>query len=303
MKTIVKTTLSAIGLFLALPACAQQATPAPAAAAQDADPALWVVKDKDTTIYLFGTIHILKPGLSWFDEAVKTAFDRSDELVIEMVKPDDATMQKLVLAQGMSPAGTPPLAERIPADKRAAYLDALTRSGVPAAAFDRMRPWLAAVTLSLGPVQKAGYAATNGPEEVLSGSAKASGKPVIGLETAAQQLGYFGALSDPAQVQFLVSTIDELPTAGNTMAKMVDDWARGDPDALAAEMNETLKDSPEVAKVLLTDRNVRWAYWIKERMQRPGTVFLAVGAGHLAGPDSVQAQLAKLKVKATRVRY
>jgi len=302
MKTIVKTTLSAIGLFLALPACAQQAAPAPVAA-QDADPALWVVKDKDTTIYLFGTIHILKPGLTWFDEAVKTAFDRSDELVIEMVKPDDAAMQALVLAQGMNSAGGPPLAERIPADKRAAYLKALTDSGVPAAAFDRMKPWLAAVTLSLGPVQKAGYAATNGPEEVLSGSAKAAGKPVIGLETAAQQLGYFGALSDAAQVQFLVSTIDELPTAGNTMAKMVDDWARGDPDALAAEMNETLKDSPEVGRVLLTERNVRWAAWIKERMQRPGTVFLAVGAGHLAGPDSVQAQLGKLKVKAKRVKY
>jgi len=303
MKTIMKATLSAVGLFLALPACGQTASaPAPAAATTDADPALWVVKDKDTTVYLFGTIHILKPGLTWFDEAVKTAFDRSGELVLEMVKPDDAAMQQLVVSQGLNPTG-PTLTEKIPAGDRAAYLKALTDSGVPAAAFDRMKPWLAAVTLSLGPIQKAGYAPANGPEEVLSGSARASAKPVVGLETAAQQIGYFGMLSEPAQLRFLAATIKELPKANDTMARMVADWSRGDPDALAAEMNDALKDSPEVGKVLLTDRNIRWAAWIKERMARPGTVFVAVGAGHLAGPDSVQAQLAKLKIKAKRVKY
>ncbi len=78
-----KKLLSAL-LLAATPACAQQAPPP---APNDADPALWVVKDEDTTVYLFGTVHVLKPGLSWFDEAVKTAFDRSDELVLEIV-PD-----------------------------------------------------------------------------------------------------------------------------------------------------------------------------------------------------------------------
>jgi uncharacterized protein YbaP (TraB family) len=87
------------------------------------------------------------------------------------------------------------------------------------------------------------------------------------------------------------------------MSGMVDDWTRGDPEALAREMNDELKSSPEVAKVLLTNRNRTWAGWIKQRMAMPGTVFVAVGAGHLAGPESVQANLAKLGVKATRVRY
>jgi len=299
MKTLVKTTLSAIGLFLALPACGQATAPA---AAQDADPALWVVRDQDTTVYLFGTIHVLKPGLGWFDEAVRTAFDRSDELVLELVKPGEAEMQQLVMTQGVNPTG-PTLTEQLPADKRAAYLKALTDTGLPTGAFDRMKPWLAGVTLSLIPIQKAGYDPANGPEEVLTAAAKSAGKPVIGLETAAQQIGYFGALSQPAQVQFLVSTVDELPRATETLGRMVAEWSRGDPAALAAEMNDTLKDSPEVAKVLLTDRNVRWAEWIRARMAKPGTVFVAVGAGHLAGPDSVQAQLAKLKVKSERVAY
>jgi uncharacterized protein YbaP (TraB family) len=262
-----------------------------------------VVKDKDTTIYLFGTIHVLKPGLSWFDEAVKTAFDKSDEVVLELVMPDPTTMSGLVKSTGLAAPGTPPLIEQLPAAKRAAYAKAVADIGLPANAFDSYRPWLAATQLSVAPLSKTGYDSANGPEEVITQAAKAAGKPVIGLETAAQQLGYFASLSQPAQVEFLTSTIDELPTLGTTMQKMVDDWAKGRPEALADELNDSLKDSPEVAKVLLVDRNKRWAKWIEQRMQKPGTVFVAVGAGHLAGNDSVQAQLAKDGVKAVRVKY
>jgi len=293
--------LSAFALSLALPACAEVA-PKPAQAANDADPALWVVKDKDTTIYLFGTIHVLKPGMTWFDEAVKTAFDRSQQVVLELVMPDPAKMQTLVMATGVAKDG-PTLTEQLPADKRAAYAKAVTDLGLPANAFDRFKPWLAATNLSIAPLSKLGYDAANGPEQVITAAAKAAGKPVTGLETAEQQLGYFGGLSQKAQLQFLGSTIDELPKLETTMATMVDEWAKGDPEALAKEMNESLKDSPEVAKVLLVDRNARWAEWVANRMKTPGTVFVAVGAGHLAGQDSVQAQLAKLGVKAERVRY
>ena len=294
--------MSAIALSLALPACAQQ-PPAPAAAANDADPALWVVKDKDTTIYLFGTIHVLKPGLTWFDEAVKTAFDRSDEVKLEIVMPDPEAMQGLVRATGVAAPGTPPLTQRLPADKRAAFTKAVTDLGLPANALDRYKPWLAATQLSVAPLSKLGYDSDNGPEEVITAAARQANKPLTGLETPEQQLGFFGSLSDKAQLEFLESTVDELPTLDRQMASMVEDWAKGDPDALAREMNDELKSSPEVAKVLLTDRNARWATWIKQRMARPGTVFIAVGAGHLEGPDSVQAHLAKLGVTAERVRY
>lgn len=304
MTRLMKTSLTALGLLLALPACAQQpAAKAPDRAANDADPALWVVKDKDTTIYLFGTIHVLKPGLSWFDEAVKTAFDRSNEVKLELVMPDQAAMTKLVMATGVAPAGAPPLTEQLPADKRPAFTKAVVDMGLPANALDRFRPWLAATQLSIAPLSKMGYDSANGPEAVITAAAKQAGKPLTGLETAEQQLGFFGSLSQPAQLQFLESTVDELPKLDETMATMVKEWADGDPDALAREMNDNLKDSPEVAKVLLTDRNARWAQWIKGRMAQPGTVFIAVGAGHLAGPDSVQAQLAKLGLKAERIRY
>jgi uncharacterized protein YbaP (TraB family) len=289
---------AAVGLSLALPACAQ---PAPVAK-QDADPALWVVRDRDTTIYLFGTIHVLKPGLTWFDEAVKAAFDRSGTLILEMVEPDEETQQRVVLAKAFDPAGAP-LSEKLPPDKRPAFVKALEDNKLPLASFDRMQPWFAAISLSVLPVQKLGYDARNGPEGILTRAAKAQKKQLMGLETFEGQMSIFDSLSEKAQIDLLTSTVDELPTAGATMNKMVENWSKGDPDGLADTMNKDMKDSPEVKKALLTDRNAKWAAWIAERMRTPGRVFIAVGAGHLAGPDSVQAQLGKYRLKAVRVRY
>ncbi|MEH3036550.1 MAG: TraB/GumN family protein [Sphingomonas adhaesiva] len=288
----------ALLLALPLPACARPK----AAASPDADPALWVVKDRDTTIYLFGTIHVLRPGLSWFDEAVKTAFDRSQTLVLEMVEPDAQTQQRVVASKAFAPAGTP-LTEQLPPNYRPAFQKAMADGGLPPAAYDRMRPWFAAITLSLLPVQKLGYDPANGPEKVLSDAARQAGKPIVGLETFEGQLGIFDAISQPAQVRLLESTLDELPTADTTFRKLVDAWAAGNPDGVASEMNDSLKDSPEVAQALLVNRNRKWAAWIAERMKRPGTVFIAVGAGHLAGTQSVQQQLGAYRLKAVRVRY
>ncbi|MDB5679830.1 TraB/GumN family protein [Sphingomonas bacterium] len=298
--------IAAPAILLAPPSVAQTA-PAPApvtapAATTDADPALWVVKDADTTIYLFGTIHVLKPGLSWFDEGVKKAFDSSDELVLEMVQPDPAAMQSLVMSKAFSTTG-PTLPEKLPAADRPVYLKALADLGIPAPMFDRAQPWFAATNLSLLPLMKLGYDPASGPESVLTAAAATEKKPVAGLETPEQQIGFLANLSDGTQLQFLESTLKDLPKTAENMDKMVGAWSRGDPAKLGEIMNEGLTDSPELAKTLLFDRNARWAQWIKARLAKPGTVFIAVGAGHLAGQQSVIEQLKALKLTATRVAY
>jgi uncharacterized protein YbaP (TraB family) len=274
------------------------------AAAQpgDADPALWVVKDADTTIYLFGTVHLLKPGLSWFDEGVKKAFDSSDELVLEMVQPAPAAMQSLVMAKGFTTTG-PTLPERLPAADRPMYLKTLADLGIPSAVFDRAQPWLVATNLSLLPLLKLGYDPASGPESVLTAAATTEKKTIAGLETPEQQIGFLANLSEPTQVAFLESTLKDLPKTAETMDDMVGAWSRGDPAKLGELMNDGVKDTPELAKTLLYDRNARWAQWIKARLAKPGTVFIAVGAGHLAGQQSVIEQLKALKVSATRVPY
>lgn len=299
---------SAIALLLSAPAFAQEApapapAPVPAVATKDADPALWVVKDEDTTIYLFGTVHLLKPGLSWFDEAVRKAFDESGELVTELGGPTDpAAMQPLMMKYGVSMTG-PSLTEKVPPEKRAAFLETLTKLGMPQQAVDRLDPWLAGTQLAMLALVKAGYDPKSGVEEALDAAAKAAKKPVSGLETIEQQLSLFDGLSEQAQMLMLVEAIDKFDTAASDFDKLVGEWAEGDAEGLAAIMNEGLRGSPELSKVLLADRNARWADWIKTRLDKPGVVFVAVGAGHLAGADSVQAMLAKRSVKSERIQY
>lgn len=295
--------------YLAPPAIAQTAeapAPAPAAAAPapaiHADPALWVVKNDDTTIYLFGTIHVLKPGYTWFDDGVKKAFDASDSLVLEMVQPSAEEMQALVLKGGISTDGKA-LPEKLPEADRPAYAKALSDIGMPANAFDRVKPWLAAQQLALIPILKAGYDTSNGPETVLTAAAKSANKPIAGLETAEQQIGFFANLPEDLQIKFLTSTIKDLPKVNETLEKMIADWSKGKPDRLGKTMNEGMRDTPEIGKILLADRNAHWAQWIDNRMKQPGTVFIAVGAGHLAGKDSLIEQLRHYKLKAKRVKY
>ncbi len=285
--------------LLALGGCEAKAPEKPA---NDADPALWVVKDADTTIYLFGTVHMLKPGLSWFDEGVKSAFDASNELVLELVMPGQPEMQALVSELGMSPAG-PSLPDQLPPAEAAKFRAALPEMGLAPGALDRAEPWLAATMLSAAPLRQLGYDEKDGAEAVLTAAAKSAGKPVTGLETAREQLGYFDRLPLAAQRALLIDTIDDLPKAGETIDRMVALWSAGDADGLARMMNEDLGRAPELADALLAKRNARWAAWLSARMKRPGIVFVAVGAGHLAGPAGVQAELAKRGLKAERVRY
>ncbi|MDO7842549.1 TraB/GumN family protein [Sphingomonas immobilis] len=292
--------VTAAFLVAATPACAQPA-PAPAAF-KDVDPALWVVKDADTTIYLFGTIHALKPGLSWFDEAVKTAFDSSDSLVLEIPMPSPEEAQKVMLPLAIDATG-PTLTDKIPADKRAAYAAGLAKLGVPATAFDRYQPWFAAAQLGQLSLAKAGFGREEGVEKQLDAAAQAAHKPVSGLETLGQQLGYFHDLPQDAQIAFLLSGVEDIDKFDGEINKMVDLWSAGNPDGLGKLMNEDLTKQPVLKKALLTDRNARWAEWIEKRMDQPGTIFIAVGAGHLAGSESVQALLAKHGLKVTRIKY
>ena len=285
---------------------ASAAEPAPVAAAAattDADPALWVVEDDDTTIYLFGTVHVLKPGLSWFDEAVKTAFDKSDEMMLEIVMPEDqAAVAKTMMPLAMDTTGKT-IPSRLTPEQLQAYQAAMVSVGLPANAFDSFEPWFPAMTLSVLPLTKLGYDPEQGAEKLLTKFAKADGKPVAGLETLEEQLGFFDQLPDTQQVAFLNSVVKDLDKLGPTLDKMVGLWAKGDPDGLAVVMNDSLAATPELAAMLLYERNERWADQIKTRMDKPGTVFIAVGAGHLAGEKSVQDYLKDRGLTATRIDY
>jgi uncharacterized protein YbaP (TraB family) len=240
--------------------------------------------------------------MSWFGGGVKAAFDSSDELIEEIIEPDDANaMAQLMASKAIAKDGVK-LSDRLDPAARTKYLAAMQAYGLPAEAFEGFEPWMAGMMLSVAPLDQLGYKAELGAEKTLSAAAKAAGKPIGALETVEQQIGYFATLPMAQQTSFLNATVDGLPDMEREFASLIDHWQKGEPDALAKEMNESLEATPELAKVLLTQRNANWAHWVKVRLDKPGTVFIAVGAGHLAGDNSVQAQLKALGVASQRVQ-
>ena len=314
MRTYLKSLLAATAFLAFAPAMAQDApTEAPAAvealdpvkvqpvSVKDVDPALWVIKDEDTTIYLFGTVHILKPGLGWFDEAVKDAFDKSDRLVLEMVEPSPAETQKLFSKLAIDTSGKT-LRSKMTDSDRPIYEAAVGKIGLPVAALDPLDPWAAAVTLSVVNMQKQGFDVNSGVEKQLTAAANASKKPIGGVETMEFQLGVFDGIPEADQIRFLIETSKMTDDTGKMMDRMVDLWGTPDPDGLGQLMNEGMT-SRVLYNALLTNRNANWAKWIQAQMDKPGVTFMAVGAGHLSGPTSVQALLPAYGLTAQRVAY
>lgn len=266
-----------------------------------AEPALWAIRDKDSTIYLFGTIHVLKPGTQWRSAKIDEAFERSTDLTLEIVGADDpAVMQPLVLKYGLDPAK--PLSSKIgpEAFKRAA--DLAQGGGIPPQALEVMRPWLAAVSLAMTPVIRAGYDPKSGVEQVLTQAATQSGKTRSAFETPEQQIRFFADLPAHTEADFLRATLQDADEGVGKIDKMVAAWAAGDIAELEREFVSEMKgEYPELYDLLIVKRNQDWARQLKAKLAGEGVSFVAVGSGHLVGPDSVQAQLASLGIQAERI--
>lgn len=293
-----KLLLPALLAAAAMPAWAQDAAPA---AMPNVDPAMWVVKDADTTVYLFGTFHMLDGKRDWFNDEVKAAFDGSDELVVEAKLPENpADLQPLVLKYAVDPEGRG-LSKKLSPEAKAKVDAALTSLGVPPAALEPLEPWFVSMTLASAGAQKMGLTGEHGPETILTKAAKDAGKPVSELEGAEKQLAMFDALSEEHQVKLLNESVEQFSKLEETFASMIAAWSDGDIDELAEQIKEGVGDDKVLYDMMFTTRNANWAEWIDARMDKPGTVFMAVGAGHLAGPDSVQALLKAKGHEAARV--
>jgi len=270
-------------------------------AAVIAHPALWVVKDADTTIYLFGTVHLMPSDASWHSPELDRALADSRTLYIELTDDDPANMTALVLRYGMD--ATHPLSSQL-SQSEAHRLDLLANKlGVPGGmqTLNVMRPWLAALTLAVTPLLKAGLDPEHGVDKQLKAQMSAAGKPVLGLETAEQQVRFLADMPRMIELALLRSTMRDADKGTFRLTELIDAWKAGDVDAIARIGNDDMRlHEPKLYQRLLVQRNQVWATKIAAMLQQPGTVFIAVGAAHLAGPDSVQVQLRKLGISAQR---
>lgn len=266
-----------------------------------AEPALWEVKSGTATVYLFGTIHMLRPSVQWQTPKVAQAFGKSDELWLEIADPgDQSSVLPLVTKFGFDPKSQ--LSSKLSKADQARLAADAKALGEPLADFEPMRPWLAAIRLSVAPLVKAGYDPDAGVDRLLKQKADLAGRPVKAFETVEQQIRDFADLPEALQIDELHVTLDEFDEATAELDKLEKAWAAGDTEAIYKALDEDMKrTSPKLYKVLLIDRNRAFADTIVKRLKGRGTAFVAVGAGHLAGPDGVQALLAKRGVRVRRL--
>ena len=280
--------------LLALGSAAQAKAP------QAARPALWAVSDTDTTVYLFGTIHLLPSEMQWRTAKIDHAMANSQQLVVETII-DEKNPTKLMSAMaslGLA-KGLPPLLERVPPAQRPALAAAIKKSGVPETAYNSMKTWMAAFLLLSNQFKELGL--SGGVEGVLRADFLAHNKPIGELETNLEQLSFFDKLPEPAQRNLLEGAIEGSASMKREFGGMLDSWARGDVKGIAQTFDKDLSTSPELRDTLIRERNTNWSRWIERRMAQPGAVMVAVGAGHLAGPYSVIETLKKNGYNVRRV--
>ena len=286
-------------------AVAPVAAPPAARAVPQADgagPALWVIRDADSTLYLFGTVHVLRPTTAWGSARVDAAFDGADQIWFEISNPDDqSAVVPLVQQHGLSPDRR--LSHLITTGQLTQLDNAALAIGSNAVQMDVYRPWLAAVTLSVAPLVKAGYDPQSGVEQTLQARADAAGKPVHGFETIDRQIRILAGMPEADQLAVLDSTLDAYDEATVELDRLVEAWATGDTPTLEAiAVDEMREDSPALYRALLVERNAEWAARIQTLLDGSGWAFIAVGAAHLVGADSVQSILQARGVTVEPVR-
>jgi uncharacterized protein YbaP (TraB family) len=285
---------SALALCIALssPCAAKpEVGVASAVAHQKARPAMWVVRDKDSTLYLFGTMHALSAETVWNGPAVKSAMARSEEVWFETELPTDpAAMQAIIMQFGLDKAK--PLSSKLTSAEMATFSEAIGKLGMKIEQVDAMRPWFAAMSLAGLPLMEAGYDQANGADPLLLAAAEASGKRIRTFETPEQQMRFFADLPPEVELGLLRETLKSYKDGPAELRKMEAAWARGDDQAVWSVGGAPMKTQfPAVYAALISDRNQKWADVIVKELKGKGTDFIAVGSLHLVGPDSVQSLL------------
>ena len=248
----------------------------------------WEVKGRHNSIYLLGSVHMLKAVDSALPPEALRAYAASKVLVMELDLNGDGS--ESLLASGaeleMLPEGKT-LADAVGPQLYAQLLARFEPLGVDGEIISHFQPWFAALMLQQLELTKSGFEAAAGVDEQFALMAQADQKPIIGLETMEEQLGFFAQLSAEQQRDFLRSTLQDAASAESESNAVVNAWQHGDTVKLEQLLREGSKESPELYRLLTTDRNRRWLPKITALLNGDSNYMVIVGALHLIGHDGL----------------
>lgn len=265
------------------------------AGAAQARPPVWIVRDADSELVLFGSVHLLPPGLDWRPPPLAQAVANADDVWFEL--PIDASTEtetaQLAAQLGML-APDQSLFKLLPPADAQRLIRVAKLYSVDLAVLDRLQPWLADVALSGAAYQKAGAGAQDGVEKAVAAQVPARAEKRA-FETPREQIEILSGAPMAEQIASLSETIKSMEDEPEEFARLVKAWMAGDLKALDAEALEPIrKSSPTLFRRLVSDRNARWTLTLNERLKGHGRTVVVVGMGHLIGPDGVPARLRAL---------
>lgn len=269
-------------------------------AARAEGPPVWSVAGRTNTVYLFGSVHLLKPGEFVLQGALEEAYEDAEAVFLE-VDMDDLSPLELAAAtahRAIDPQGRS-LDELMGGDAALAR-DRAREAGIDLSLLGQLEPWFAGLTIVSLALARDGYVADAGVEQVVQVRAAADDKEILGLETLDEQLAALDSMEIGVQREFLLKALDDAQRPADALETFLRSWREGDDEALAEELASEFAGAPELYRSLMLDRNRNWVERISGLLDDSRDYLVVVGALHLVGPDGLPALLAARGLRVTR---
>lgn len=279
---LIAATAAAIGLIL---------NPVVAASVPgDSGPAIWRVQSGDSTVYLFGSMHILPAGFSWTTPNIRQAMANSNLFVFEVPVGDAAIAEEtgFIRQNGILPPRRS-LRTLLTSSEFDVYSSVMQRAGLIEGQYVRYRPWLAALVLGLAYLHPDNLTTLKGADDEILTFAREAARRVTYLETPVQQMQLLTNATDEAQLAGLKNLIERLPSSHNLEQNLRDAWSHGDAEGLDAQLEAIFRGRPDAREFLVSRRNRMWLGTINPLLKRPGATMITVGAAHFGGKDGLLA--------------
>ncbi len=262
---------------------------------------MWVIRDADSTIYLLGSIHVMKPDTAWLSPAIQSRFDSAEDVWFELPDLDNKAAAAPIAQKYMfDPNGN--MTEGLTAEELARVDDLLKPMGLNATALKAMRKWAVGLIITMQQINNLGYTTETGVDVSLMAQARAKTKTVHGFETMESQLQALVPDNEADELTALRATLEDIKTMPQDLGDLFAAWEAGDTQELSHLMIDKMQaEDPKSYQRLIVQRNAAWEPQIEDILAGKGTVFITVGAGHLVGPDSVIAMLKRHGITAERL--
>lgn len=268
-----------------------------------AGPAMWRLADENNTVWIFGSVHYLTPGVPWRRQALDAALSDA-EIVFFEIAFDPRTVanyQRSLAEKGYNPPGVR-LSEMLTDYGRARLKDYIRLYNLDRDIIDRMKPWNALFAIDYAAAEVKGASVDLGVDNIIEAAARSAGKEVRSLETVDQFVNLVASIPLDKQLLILEGSMVAAERFPRANEEILAAWLVGDIVTHNQLRNEVAAMLPPIFdRRLLTDRNRNWAEQLDTFMDGDQDALVIVGADHTVGDESL---IALMRARGYRVvRY